>query len=73
MSRHEAQQKSTPIKCEAAIAILASEGLALVWVSRQHARGSFLCLIRVRGQSERAKTAQSLEKAPIFEKSTHSS
>ena len=29
----------------------------------------FLCLIC--GQSQRAKTAQSLEKAPIFEKSAH--
>jgi len=42
MSRHETQPKSTQMKCEAAVAILASEGLALVSVSRQHARRSFV-------------------------------
>jgi len=42
MSRYETQQKSTPMKCEAAVAILASEGLALVSVNRQHARSSFV-------------------------------
>jgi len=30
------------MKCEAAVAILTSEGLALVSVSRQHARSSFV-------------------------------
>jgi len=30
------------MKCEAAVAILASEGLALVSVGRQHARNSFV-------------------------------
>jgi len=46
ISRHAAQQKSTgtPMKCEAAVAIQASNGLALVSVSRQHAPSS---LVRV--------------------------
>jgi len=44
ISRHTAQQKSTPLKCEAAVAIQASKGLALVSVSRQHAPNS---LVRV--------------------------
>ena len=30
MWRHRAQQRSTPVKCEAVIAGLASEGLALI-------------------------------------------
>ena len=36
------------MKCEAAVAILASKGLALVSVCRQHARNSFVpqCTIR---------------------------
>jgi len=38
ISRHRAQEKNTPMKCETAVAILASEGLALVSVSRQEAR-----------------------------------
>jgi len=44
ISRHAAQHKSTPIKCEAAVAIQMSAGLALVSVSRQHARSSLVFL-----------------------------
>ena len=40
ISRHQAQARNTPVKCEAAAAILASEGPAPVSVGRQHARGS---------------------------------
>jgi len=36
--RNRAQEKNTPMRCETAVAILASEGLALVSVSRQQAR-----------------------------------
>jgi len=42
ISRHAAQQKITPMKCEAAVAIQVSAGLALVSVSRQHARSSLV-------------------------------
>jgi len=42
--RRGAQQKSTPMKGEAAVAILASEGLAQVAVICQHARRSDLVL-----------------------------
>ena len=42
ISGHQAQPKNTPMKREAAVTILASEGLALVSVSRQHARRSFV-------------------------------
>ena len=42
ISRHQAQSKNTPMKCKAAVAILASESLALGSVSRQHARKSFV-------------------------------
>jgi len=37
-SIHAAQKKSTSMKCKAAVVIQASAGLALVSVSRQHAR-----------------------------------
>ena len=40
----ERSKKSTPMKGEAAVAILASEGLAQVAVSCQHARSSFVFL-----------------------------
>ena len=39
--RYQAQAKNTPMKCEAAVAIPASKGLALASVSRQLARNSF--------------------------------
>jgi len=39
-SRHQAQARNTPVKCEAAAAILASGGPAPVSVGRQHARSS---------------------------------
>jgi len=44
MSRHETQQKSTPMKCEAVVAVLASEGLALVSVSRQNSKFFFVLI-----------------------------
>jgi len=34
--RNRAQEKNTPMRCETAVAILASEGLALVSVSRHY-------------------------------------
>ena len=40
ISRHQAQARNTPVKCEAAAAILASEGPAPVSVGRHHARSS---------------------------------
>jgi len=40
ISRHQAQARNTPVMCEAAAAILASEGPAPVSVGRQHARSS---------------------------------
>jgi len=39
-SRHQAQERNTPVQCEAAATILASEGPAPVSVSRQYARNS---------------------------------
>jgi len=42
ISGHQAQSRNTPMKCEAAVAIPASKGLALVSVCRQHARKSFV-------------------------------
>ena len=41
-SRQQAQARNTPVQCEAAAAILASEGPAPVSVGRQHARSSFV-------------------------------
>jgi len=40
ISRHAAQQQSTPIKCEAAVVIQASAGLTLVSVGPQHGLSS---------------------------------
>ena len=45
ISRHAVQQQSTPMKCEAAVAIQASKGLALVSASRQHAPSALVYFV----------------------------
>jgi len=46
-ARNQAQAKNTQMKCEAAVAIPASKGLALASVTRQHARSSFRAAMHV--------------------------